>query len=425
MSDVLTDEAEETPIAYDAIMALRELTFEMGAVKIDAERLPALEALVLYAPQLRDLNRRALAPNLVHEGSILAPALKYLDDQSCPLEVIMVWQRTEGATGSTLTSKRLIGWLVVHQTRALPAIGFSYLRNWHHLYSYMGHPIVDSDNADAALSALFDEAVVQPGACGRLMMSNVPGTGPMYDAILRVAEDKGLLSHEIGHHERAAMITELSGEDYLKSALSGKKRKEFRRLKNRLGDLGTLKFETFQAQDDVALWVQNFMDLEVAGWKGRKHTAFNNCQNWADFLKASTLNLAENGQCKIWRLTLDGKTIAITIAHHAGHQAWLTKIAYDEDYAKYSPGVLLVLEVTKSIADDPTITELDSLATPDHPMINRLWREKISSTDILIANNQSGSRTAFTLTYKLIEARRRARAIAKSIYYRYQKGNRR
>ena len=425
MSDVLTHSTEQVPIAYEAIMALRELAFETGIVNIDAERLPALEALVLYAPQLRELNKRALAPNPVHEGSILAPALKFLDDQSLPLEVILAWQRVEGAAGSPSKTKRLMGWLVVHKTRAIPGIGFSYLRNWHHLYSYMGHPIVDRDNADAALSALFDEAVAQPGTCGRLMMSNVPGSGPMYDAILRVAKDKNLLLHETGQHERAAMITGLSGEEYLKSALSGKKRKEFRRLKNRLGELGVLKFEAFQPEDDAASWVQDFMDLEASGWKGRKQTAFNNRQNWADYMKASTVNLAENDQCKIWRLTLDGKTIAITIAHHAEHQAWLTKIAHDEAYAKYSPGVLLVLEVTKSIADDPNITELDSLATPDHPMINHLWREKISSTDILIADNRPVSKTTFALTCKQIEAQRNLRASAKSIYYRYLKGNRR
>ena len=418
MPDIMTNIFEPAPIVSDAIKALRDMAFEAATVKIDAERLPAQEALALYAPQLYDLNKRALAPNLPHEGSILAPALKFLDDNDHAPDVILAWQRLEGSSSS---NKRLMGWLVVHRQNYLPGIRISYLRNWHHLYSYMGHPIVDRNNADAALSALFD----QTGAAGYLMLSGIPGDGPFYDAIMRVTIDKDIPVHEIERHEHAAMITDLSGEEYLKTSLSSKKRKEFRRLKNRLSDLGVLEFETYQAEDDIAPWIQDFMDLEGAGWKGRKNTAFNNRQDWAAFLKVSTTNLAKNDQCKIWRLTLDGKTIAITIAHHVAHQAWLTKITYDEGYEKYSPGVLLVLEVTKIIADDPEITELDSLATPDHPMINHLWREKISSADILIGTKHAGAGPGFTLTYRLIKARRYMRAKVKEAYYRYFKGAKR
>jgi len=424
MSDVMTNLLEKTPIAYDAIQALRDMAFEADHLETEAERLPARKALALYETQLRDLNERALAPNLLHEGSTLAPALEFLDDRSHRLEVIMAWQRSDGKSRANSGNRRLVGWLVVHRAHAFAGFGLSYFKNWHHLYSYMGHPIVDRDNANAALSALFDQALAKAGAPGRLLMSNVPGSGPIYDAIVRVSHNKKLLIHEIGRHQRAAMITDLNGEEYLKSALSAKKRKEFRRLKNRLGDLGELKFESWQAGDNIVPWVEDFMNLEIAGWKGRKQTAFNNRQDWAEFLKASTTNLAESGHCKIWRLRLDDRTIAITIAHHAGHQGWLTKIAYDETYAKYSPGVLLVLEVTRRIADDPLITEFDSLAIPDHPMINHLWRERISTTDLLLGTQQAGAKTGFRLTYKLIEARREFRARAKAIYYRYLKGAR-
>ncbi len=422
MSDIMDNTLAKTLIAHDAISALRDMVFETPLTKIVAERLPVFEALALYAPQLSALSKRALVPNLVHDASILTPALKFLENQPQGLEVIMAWQTISDATGSPSDTRRLVGWLVVHRAKSLPGIGFSYLKNWHHLYSYMGHPIVDRDHAEAALSALFEQALAKPGTPGRLMMSNVPGSGPIYEAIAQVIKKNKLLTQEMGRYERAAMITDLDAEAYLKSTLSTKKRKEYRRLKNRLEDMGCLKFETCQTEEECSSWVEGFMELEVAGWKGRKKTAFNSRQDWSTFLKVSTKNLFENGNCKIWRLTLDGKTIAITIAHYAGHQAWLTKIAYDEAYAKYSPGVLLVLDVTRAIIEDPEITEIDSLATPDHPMINHLWREKISTTDILISINKPVAKTAFAMTCRLIEARRWLRAKAKEYYYRYLKG---
>jgi len=423
MSDVMVDVINKIPpIARDAITALRHVPFEVSGVKIAAERLPAREALALYASQLHELNKRSLMPNLVHDAAILAPALTYLDKKAQSPDVILAWQHLGEAAESGPKNKRLVGWLVVYRVRALPAVGPVYLKNWHHLYSYMGHPIVDRDIGDNALSALFENALTHSGASGRLMMSNVPGAGPMYDAMLRVTSNEELLICEIDRHQRAAMICRFDGDAYLKSALSSKKRKEYRRLKNRLSDRGDLKFETFQEEGDISSWIDDFLELEGAGWKGRKQTAFNNHQDWAEFLKASTTGLVENNQCKFWRLRLDNRTVAITFAHHAGHQAWLNKITYDENYARYSPGVLLMLEVTKTLGNDPVITEVDSLATPNHPMINRLWRQKISSTDIIISTNSPPAKTFLAITCGLIKIRRELRAKAKSLYLQYLKG---
>ena len=422
MSDVMVNVINKIPrITRDAITALRHVPFEVSGAKIASERLPAREAVALYAAQLRELNKRALMPNLVHDAAIPAPALEYLDKKAQSPDVILAWQHLDEAA----QNKRLVGWLVVHRVRALPAIGPAYLKNWHHLQSYMGHPIVDRDFGDKALSALFENALTQTGASGRLMMSNVPGAGPMYDAMLRVTSNEDLLMCEIDRHQRAAMMCEFDGDAYLEAALSSKKRKEYRRLKNRLSDCGCLKFETFQEDDDISSWIDDFLHLEGAGWKGRNQTAFNNRQDWVEFLKASTTGLVENNQCKLWRLRLNNQTLAITFAHHAGHQAWLNKITYDENYARYSPGVLLMLEVTKAIGNDPVITEVDSLATPNHPMINRLWRQKISTTDIIISTDSPPAKTWFAITCGLIKIRRKVRAKAKSLYYQYLKGAKR
>ena len=423
MSDVMLDIVNKPSlIAGDAITALRHVPFEVSGVRIVAERLPAREALALYAPRLHDLSKRALVPNLVHGAAILAPALEYLDKENQSPDVILAWQYLGETAETNPKNKRLVGWLVVHRACALPVIGPTYLKNWHHIQSYMGHPIVDRGNGDNALAALFENALTQTGASGRLMMSNVPGAGPIYDAILRVTSNNDLLIREIGRHQRAAMMCEFDGDTYLESALTNKKRKEYRRLKNRLRDHGDLRFETFEEEDDISSWIDDFLDLEGAGWKGRKQTAFNNRQDWTGFLKASTTDLAKNKQCKFWRLRLNNKTIAVTFAHHTGHRAWLSKITYDENYARFSPGVLLMLEVTKALGNDPLITEIDSLATPDHPMINRLWRQKISTTDIIISSNSPPAKTWFSITCGFIKFRRALRARAKSLYHQYLKG---
>ena len=81
---------------------------------------------------------------------------------------------------------------------------------------------------------------------------------------------------------------------------------------------------------------------------------------------------------------LDGRAIAAIVTLRSGDAAWCWKIAYDEAFARYSPGVQLLLDVTEALLADPRIARADSCATPDHPMIDHIWRERLSLSDRLM-----------------------------------------
>jgi hypothetical protein len=57
-------------------------------------------------------------------------------------------------------------------------------------------------------------------------------------------------------------------------------------------------------------------------------------------------------------------------------EAWTWKTAYNEDWARYSPGKLLVDRLTEWHLDDLNILRTDSCAVPDHPIMSRLWSER-------------------------------------------------
>jgi hypothetical protein len=98
---------------------------------------------------------------------------------------------------------------------------------------------------------------------------------------------------------------------------------------------------------------------------------------------------------------------------------WISKIAYNEAYARFSPGALQFMEMTRTLGDDKTIRLGDSVADPDHPMINTIWRERMAIHDLLI------STTPHLLQFKLIASfernRRKLRQVAKTIYHRIKK----
>ena len=46
--------------------------------------------------------------------------------------------------------------------------------------------------------------------------------------------------------------------------------------------------------------------------------------------------------------------------------------------SRASPGVQLLLDVTQTLLADAGIARANSCATPDHPMIDHVWRERLA-----------------------------------------------
>ena len=87
--------------------------------------------------------------------------------------------------------------------------------------------------------------------------------------------------------------------------------------------------------------------------------------------------LGRQGRCRIERLALNGAPIAMTVILSCGRTDYLWKIAYAEDLARFSPGVQLILELSERQKRDGRILT-DSCAVPHHPMIDRLWRDRLA-----------------------------------------------
>ena len=91
---------------------------------------------------------------------------------------------------------------------------------------------------------------------------------------------------------------------------------------------------------------------------------------------------------------------AIVLRHQ--DRAFYFKLGVDERFAKFSPGVQLTLDLTRRLCADPSIATVDSSASPDHAMINPIWRGRLSIGDVLIPLRRrdpvvSLIRTALTL----------------------------
>jgi CelD/BcsL family acetyltransferase involved in cellulose biosynthesis len=197
------------------------------------------------------------------------------------------------------------------------------------------------------------------------------------------------------HREARAMLaSELTPESYLETSLSAKKRKELRRQANRLADEGKVTFERAAGADGIDQWCDRFLTLEAAGWKGRAGSALACSAATERMFRESLEGAARRGRLERLTLTLSGRPLAMLATFLTPPGAFSYKTAFDEGYARFSPGVLLQRE-NLAVLGREDIAWSDSCASADHPMIDHFWRERRHIGRLSIAIGGNLRRSAF------------------------------
>ncbi len=220
--------------------------------------------------------------------------------------------------------------------------------------------------------------------------------------------------------QRAALLIHGTYEQWMVDNFDQKRRKEFKRLRTRLSEQGEVKLESLSHSSNLDGFVNDLLELEGQGWKGSRGTAMNADQRTTTMFRAICANLHHSGSLRFWTLKFNGKPIASLFGMVEGAQGWIVKIAYAEAFAKFSPGVMLVLDATQAFFAEPQLKLVDSCAIPGHPMIDRIWRHRIDMVDVLVAPTQI-SQLQFATTVAFLKWHVISRDAAKSLFYRISK----
>jgi hypothetical protein len=240
---------------------------------------------------------------------------------------------------------------------------------------------------------------------------------PVESDVFRLFMSEAENMHVLSRWERAALKTVGTYEQWLMDNFDQKRRKELKRLRNRFAEQGTLVSQSLTVGDDLEPYLQDFLTLEQAGWKGERGSSLADEAGLITALRKGLHAAHEKGQLRFWRITFNGAPVAALFAIVDKGQAMLGKIAYDEAWSKYSPGVLIILDATETLFGDPTVDIADSNAIPGHPMIERIWRDRLSFIDVMIApTGYPGWRFAWSRHAE--QLRRDLRQRLKTYYYR-------
>ncbi|MFC5387245.1 GNAT family N-acetyltransferase [Aquamicrobium segne] len=336
--------------------------------------------------ELDYLGARAIEPNVFFNPRFLAPAMARLDEREVRLAVIR--------DGDDYRSRLRLSMPFSIARPSIP-LGVPVIRTWSNPFGPVGTPLVDHDDPLGVLEDLF-AILARPHLRlpKVLVVPDMRLNGPMAKALQSTAEALQLTLLMTDQVERPVLNSELDGESYLKSSLSSHHVREFRRLRRRLEEQGTVLHDVARTPDEVRPAMEGFLVLEAAGWKGRKGTAMMVDRYQAAFAREAVHKLAERDMCRVHTLKLDGRTIASLVVFVEQGVAYTWKTAYDERLAAFSPGTLLMLEVTRQHLDDPNIEFTDSCAVPDHPVMSRLWTERRRMGTLIIGLTPSADRAA-------------------------------
>lgn len=378
--------------------------YAANALHVEWRKLSELEAI---AGEWQDLADRALEPNAFYEPAFALEAAKVFGRDA---GAVLVWSGTEPRT--------LLGFFPARIEPRRYGIRLPVLAGWTHPYAPLGVPLVARDAAEPVIAAWLDHLADNGEVPGLLLLPFLPPGGPFaaaLDVILRRAQ---MPAADFNRRQRAQLMPGNERLLYVERTLGQHKHKELRRGVRRLGDMGAILFTVATEPRAVAAAAEEFFELEERGWKGRAGTAAAHHQDIRHFFRVALAGLAAHGKVAINRILIDGRAIAVAITLRSGDTAWFWKIVYDEDYAQYSPGVILALAVTEDLVDDLSIMRTDSCATPDHPMIDHIWRERLALADRLIAVRPDA---LFSHARNLERLRAAAIAAAKSIRGRFRR----
>jgi CelD/BcsL family acetyltransferase involved in cellulose biosynthesis len=345
---------------------------------------PAEAAEPAFIAAWERLVNRAAEPNPFFEPWFLLPALAQWG--SAEGVVIKAWFHDGRLAGlmPILRSAKYYGHILTHAT------------GWLHANAFCGVPLVAAGLEEEFWRAMLVHFDRMPRRALFLHLPLLPADGPVYAGLERVLAGAGRAHYTVTEESRALLAGEASAESYLAASMSAKKRKELRRQHNRLAEEGTLAFERLEGDAGLAEWTKEFLALEAAGWKGEAGSALASAPDTRALFELSLAGAAAAGRLERLALRLDGRAIAMLANFITPPGAYSFKTAFDEDHARFSPGMLLQLE-NLALLERPEVEWADSCAVEGHPMIERLWRAQRRMVSRNIAIGGPLRRAAFSL----------------------------
>ena len=329
-----------------------------------------------------DLAQRATEPNPFYESWYLLPSLASFDSGGDTSILCLERQGELLGLMPIIRQQRYEGWPLAH------------IGNWLHPNVFLTTPLVA-----AGAEVHFWRAVLAwldscPPPSLFLHLNGIALDGPVFEGLKSVLGGEGRPWGVVERKERALLASQLDAEAYLARSLPTSNRKDLNRRFRRLSEQGEVGFRWETGTGSLQCWIDEFLALEAAGWKGEAGSALACDSATAKLFRESLTGAAERGRLVRLSLRVDGKPIAMLSNFLTPPGAFGFKTAFDEDYARFSPGLLLEREFLTALHRFD-LDWCDSCAAADHSVMNRFWQERRPIGRVSVAIGGPLRRAAF------------------------------
>jgi hypothetical protein len=134
--------------------------------------------------------------------------------------------------------------------------------------------------------------------------------------------------------------------------LSASRRSSCRRARRKAHSLGPIDCEVLSPKpSELPFLLEESFHVEAAGWKGRSGSALLSDPNRRQFYEKYAAMASAKGILRLCFMRIGGTVAATQIAVESGGRFWLLKVGYDEEFARCSPGHLLMIETLRYAAE--------------------------------------------------------------------------
>lgn len=334
--------------------------------------------------ELDFLSNRVMEPNIFFTGKLLAPAMPRVDEKS----VRFALMRDENGARSRM---RFLMPFTVEKPGF--SVGPSILRGWANPFGPLGTPLVDAEGAAETIDNLLD-ALAQPELRlpDILVLPQLRLDGAFVRMIKAIALSRNLPLATAEPHQRMMLESNIDASLYLQNNLPTSHIETLRNHWHKLGAGGVLTHDIARQSQDIRLRTEEFLALEASGSKGRRRSALASDRYRAAFAREAITNLAEIDAVRIHTLNLDGVAIASAVVFMTMGEAYVWKLAVNEDYRHHAIDQLLMERLTEWHLDDANILKTDSCGADETGALSNFWSEKAEMGTLIIGLAQNSDR---------------------------------
>jgi CelD/BcsL family acetyltransferase involved in cellulose biosynthesis len=382
------------------VSSVSDVSYQQNRVQAFARKRRSSAKLAVEFVSTRDMDERdvaawaalverAVEPNPFFEPAFVLPALRYLE-QGSSVRLLVVRDGLDLRFLAPVTKNRFWG----H-----PRL----LTTWNHPICYLHTPLVDSDTRLGPEAWRLAIRAIRRSAW-RASVTSIPSDGPAIEMLRTAAsEEREWWVDEL--HERAFLRRQGTFADFTES-MSGHRRRELNR--------GSRKLEAVTGGPVAAIdvtgagGVEEFLRLELAGWKGQAGTAVGSKPGTRELFEAMCRNFDEQGRLLVMALHTQRGPAAAIVCVRAGSTLFSLKMSYDEGLRDCSPGVRLVHDLVRHFYLTEELTGIDSCADPSSTFVNQIFPDRISIASLSVRSSRPAARPVVTVTRATTRTLRKA-----------------